>query len=171
MSDSIAALVRQARAGSDAAGATLFDQLWPDVLRTARAIVGNGGAAEDVAQEAMVKAFGRLDGFDGRGPFGAWVRRIVVNTALNALRGRGRAVPLTDAVAVPETPDPSGGGALAAAVRDLPADRRVLVGLRFGLDLTPTEIAEVMDLPVGTVKSRLSRVLEQLRETLEGVPR
>ncbi|MCC6830250.1 MAG: RNA polymerase sigma factor [Thermoleophilia bacterium] len=171
MSDSIAALVRRARAGSDAAAATLFDQVWPDVLRTARAIVGNGGAAEDVAQDAMVKAFGRLDSYDGRGPFGAWARRIVVNTAINALRGRGRVVPLTNAVAAAEAPDPSGAGALAAAVRDLPPDRRALVGLRFGLDLTPTEIAEVLDLPVGTVKSRLSRVLEQLRETLEGVPR
>ena len=171
MTDPDAALVRQARAGSDAAAATLFDLVWPDVLRTARAIVGNDGRAEDVAQDAMVKAFGRLDGFDGRGPFGAWVRRIVVNTALNALRGGGRVVPLTDAVALPEAADPSGAGALAAAVRELPADRRVLVGLRFGMDLTPTEIAEVMGLPVGTVKSRLSRVLEQLRESLEGVPR
>lgn len=171
MTDRLAALVEQARRGSDAAAATLFDAVWPDVLRTARAIVGNDGGAEDVAQEAMVRAFARLDGFDGRAPFGAWVRRIVVNGSLNALRGRGRTVPLADDLALPDAPEPEGAGRLAVAVRALPPDRRVMVGLRFGMDLTPTEIAEIMELPVGTVKSRLSRVLDQLRESLEGVQR
>jgi len=56
---------------------------------------------------------------------------------------------------------------LAAAVRALPADRRALVALRYGLDLTPPEIAEVMGMQVGTVHSRLARALAELRQRLE----
>lgn len=171
MDEPLTRWVREARSGSDSAAASLFDATWPDALRTARAILGNGAEAEDVAQEAMIRAFKSLRTYDGRGPFTAWLRRIVVNTALNATRGRRPFTELSPKLEMPEVVQPAGGGALAAAVRLLPADRRALIGLRFGLDLTPAEIAELMQLPVGTVKSRIARALDQLRDALEEVHR
>ncbi len=164
MDDPHADLVRQARQGSDAAAATLFDLVWPDAVRTARTVLGRSAVAEDVAQESIVR-------FDGRRPFGVWLRRIVVNRSLNALRDGRRLVALEDGVPAPDTPDRPAGGALADALRSLAPDRRVAVALRYGLDLTPTEIGELIDVPVGTVKSRIARGLEDLRTALEGVHR
>lgn len=171
MDDPHADLVRQARQGSDAAAATLFDLVWPDAVRTARTVLGRSAVAEDVAQESIVRAFGQLARFDGRRPFGVWLRRIVVNRSLNALRDGRRLVALEDGVPAPDAPERSVGGALSDALRGLAPDRRVAVALRYGLDLTPTEIGELIDVPVGTVKSRIARGLEDLRAALEGVHR
>lgn len=171
MHDPHAELVRRARGGSDEAATELFDAVWPDAVRTARTILGRSAVAEDVAQESIVRAFGQLARFDGRRPFGAWLRRIVVNRSINVLRDTRRLVALEDALPAPCTSDAPSGGVLADAIRGLAPDRRVAVALRYGMDLTPTEIAEAIDVPVGTVKSRIARGLEDLRATLEGVPR
>lgn len=160
-------LVEAARAGSQQARADLFGRHWSEAWRTARAVCGDGHRAEDIAQDAMLRALAQLDRFDGRRPFGAWLRRIVVNQALNAIRRDRRLVPIDDALPL------EGGGrdgwepGLLAAVRGLPADRRAVVALRYGLDLTPAEIADAMSLPVGTVHSRLARALGELRAQLE----
>ena len=63
--------------------------------------------------------------------------------------------------------DVVGDRSLLALVAELPLERRVVVVLRFGVGMTPKQIAETLDLPVGTVNSRLARSLEQLRESLE----
>jgi len=152
--------VRRARQGPDAAATDLFDAVWPDAVRTARTILGRSAVAEDVAQESIVRAFGQLARFDGRRPFGAWLRRIVVNRSLNALRDTRRLVALDEGLPGPGMREAPPGGMLADAIRGLAPDRRVAVALRYGLDLTPTEIAEAIDVPVGTVKSRIARGLE-----------
>ncbi|MFN8108331.1 MAG: RNA polymerase sigma factor [Thermoleophilia bacterium] len=170
MTDPHADLVRQARAGSDAAGATLFDLAWPDALRMARGVLGFTAFAEDVAQEAIISAFAQLPRFDGRRPFLVWLRRIVLNRARNSLRDNRRLVGLDPDTVAPPVDPPSGSGALWRAVAGLPPERREVVALRFALGLSLQEIAEVMEVPLGTAKSRLSRAMTDLRGALEGVP-
>ena len=95
-------------------------------------------------------------------------RYLVANRALDVLRAERR---LSDEE-LPDLPDlaPShegGDRSLLTAVAGLSLERRVVVVLRYGVGMTPKQIADALDLPVGTVNSRLARALEQLRESLE----
>jgi RNA polymerase sigma-70 factor, ECF subfamily len=160
-------LIDAARSGSSEAQADLFGRHWREAWRTARAICGDDHRAEDIAQDALIRALAQLGKYDARRPFGAWLRRIVVNQALNSIRKDRRLTGLDDAALLAADAEGNWEPGLAAAVRDLPVDRRVVVTLRYGLDLTPAEIADAMDLPVGTVHSRLARALGDLRQRLE----
>lgn len=124
--------------------------------------------AEDAAQDGFERALATLDTFDGSRPFWPWLRRIVVNRALDLRRREGRHVDLD---ALPELAGPSrlvtSDVCLRRAVDALDEERRTVVLLRYGLDMTPAEIAETLDLPAGTVKSRLHRALDELRTRLE----
>ena len=121
-----------------------------------------------MAADGFERAFAALDRFDDRRPFGPWLHRIVANRALDLLRAERR---LSDEE-LPETPDLApthgpGDRSLLTAVAELSLERRVVVVLRYGVGMTPKQIAEALDVPVGTVNSRLARALEQLRESLE----
>jgi RNA polymerase sigma-70 factor, ECF subfamily len=161
-------LVRQARRGDRDAAALLFRRYWRDAWRAAFAITGRRALADDVAADGFERAFAALDRFDERRPFGPWLHRIVANRALDVLRAERR-------LSGDELPEPvdlspshaAGDRSLLAAVAELPLERRVAVVLRYGVGMTPKEIAATLDLPVGTVNSRLARALEQLRESLE----
>jgi RNA polymerase sigma-70 factor, ECF subfamily len=158
-------LVRAARGGSRAAREALFSRHWTTAWKRAYAVTGRRELADDVAQEAFVRAFAALPSFDGRSSFGTWLHRIVVNGAIDALRAERRLVPLDS---VPEPADPwtdmvGEDADLRAAVAELAPDRRASVVMRYWLDLTPTEIAEILDVPVGTINSRLARALSDLR--------
>jgi RNA polymerase sigma-70 factor (ECF subfamily) len=121
-----------------------------------------------VAADAFERAFAALGRFDERRPFGPWLHRIVANRALDVLRAERR---FSDEE-LPDTPDlapvhAAADRSLLAAVAGLSLERRVVVVLRFGVGMTPAHIADALDLPVGTVNSRLARSLEQLRESVE----
>jgi RNA polymerase sigma-70 factor, ECF subfamily len=158
-------LVGRAREGSRDAAAELFARHWPDAWRLARSVTGRRDMADDVAQDAFERAFAALHRFDRRRPFRPWLHRIVVNRSLDLLRSERRLVGPDDLdrLAVAE-PDHAGGDrALLAAVAGLSPQRRVVVVLRYGLGYPPADIATLLDLPVGTVHSRLARALEELR--------
>jgi RNA polymerase sigma-70 factor (ECF subfamily) len=161
-------LVRKARRGDREAAAALFRRYWRDAWRAAYAITGRRSLADDVASDGFERAFAALGRFDDRRPFGPWLHRIVANRALDVLRAERR---LSDEE-LPELPNqaPShevGDRSLLAAVGGLSLERRVVVVLRYGVGMTPKQIADALDLPVGTVNSRLARALEQLRESVE----
>ncbi len=161
-------LVRRARRGDGDAAADLFRRYWRDAWRAAFAITGRRALADDVAADGFERAFAALDRFDERRPFAPWLHRIVANRALDVLRAERR----LSGDEPPDVPDlvpehGSGDRSLLSAVADLPLERRVVVVLRFGVGMTPKEIAKTLDLPVGTVNSRLARGLEQLRDVLE----
>lgn len=161
-------LVREARRGDREAAAALFRRHWRDAWRAAYAVTGRRALADDVAADAFERAFAALGRFDERRPFRPWLQRIVANRALDLLRAERRLSyeePLEPADA---RPDHRGGDrSLLASVADLSLERRVVVVLRYGVGMTPKEIAATLDLPVGTVNSRLARALEELRESLE----
>jgi RNA polymerase sigma-70 factor (ECF subfamily) len=165
-----AALVRAAQGGSSEAVEELFRRHWPAVHRAAWLVVHDAAAAEDIAQEAFVSALRALDRFDRRRPLEPWLHRIVVNRAIDFARARALR-PETPADAVPEPTAPEAseemGDELIAALADLGPEHRAVVVLRHLLGYTPGEIAAMLDLPRGTVNSRLRRALDALSVRLE----
>ena len=165
-----AALVRSAQGGSSDAVEELFRRHWPSVHRSAWLVVHDPAAAEDIAQEAFVSALRALGRFDRRRPLAPWLHRIVVNRAIDWARARALR-PETAADALPEAAAPAEraemGDELVAALADLGPEHRAVVVLRHLLGYTPGEIATMLDLPRGTVNSRLRRALDALSLALE----
>lgn len=136
-------------------------------------VVRNPTLAEDVAQDAFLKAFRNLASFDANRRFSSWMFRIANNAALDALRRR-KADPLVQAEAAePAIPPPADpveaaalGEAIDAALHVLRPEWRAAVVLRYQEDLSYEEIAEVLGMPEGTVKTFVHRARKQLMETL-----
>jgi RNA polymerase sigma-70 factor (ECF subfamily) len=160
------AWVREAQEGSASAIEALFRLHWPRAHRAAYLIVHDSAAAEDIAQEAFLAAIRRLDRFDRGRPFGPWLHRIVVNRAIDWSRARQlrREAGLETGTVVDDGPELS-DDALAALAALVPEHRAVIV-LRHLLGYSPGEIARLLDLPRGTVNSRLRRGLDSLAERL-----
>jgi RNA polymerase sigma-70 factor (ECF subfamily) len=164
------AWVRGARAGRVEDFDALFLHHWPRAYRAAYLVVHDAAAAEDIAQEAFLAAIRSLDRFDRRRPFGPWLHRIVVNRAIDWARARAlRAETGGESLAQAAAPEPGAGlpERLLSAIRDLPPDQRAVIVLRHVLEYTPGEIAGILDLPRGTVNSRLRRALDALAAGLE----
>jgi RNA polymerase sigma-70 factor, ECF subfamily len=164
------AWVRGAQAGSASDLEALFRAHWPRAHRTAYLVVHDAAAAEDIAQEAFLAAVRHLDRFDRRRPFGPWLHRIVVNRAIDWARARSlRGEVGGEALAAAASGNP--GHALSddvvAALAALSPEQRAVIVLRHLLEYTPGEIAHLLDLPRGTVNSRLRRGLDELAERLE----
>ena len=165
-----AALVRAAQAGSADAVDELFRRHWGAAHRAAWLVVRDAAAAEDIAQEAFLSALRSLDRFDRRRPLGPWLHRIVVNRAIDWSRARAlRAETAADALPEAAAQDCARdvGDDIVAALADLGPEHRAVVVLRHLLGYTPGEIAAMLDLPRGTVNSRLRRALDALALALE----
>lgn len=160
--------MRDARSGSSEAVAAIFREHWPAVWRAALVVLGSHAEADDAAQDAILAGIAALDRFDHDRPLGPWFRRIAVNRSLDRLRATRRLVELD------EQPDAAwvlddwvGHSDLANALRMLAPERRIVVVLRFLVDMPLHEVAECLSLPRGTASSRLSRGLDDLRAILE----
>jgi RNA polymerase sigma-70 factor (ECF subfamily) len=149
--------------------AQLYSLHWRGAYRAAYLVVHDAAAAEDVAQDGFLAAVDALDRFDRRRPFRPWLHRIVINRALDWARREAlrRRVDGADSVFEPLPPPAEIGGEMIAALKELPAEQRAVVVLRHLLEYTPGEIAEMLELPRGTVNSRLRRGLDRLREAAE----
>jgi RNA polymerase sigma-70 factor (ECF subfamily) len=161
------AWVRGAQRGSASDLEALFHAYWPAAHRTAYLVIHDAALAEDVAQEAFLAAIRNLDRFDRRRPFGPWLHRIVVNRAIDTARARAlrHESELTEGDAFradAEPPDSS----VRRALGGLPPEQRAVVVMRHLLGYTPGEISRLLDLPRGTVNSRLRRGLDAMRESL-----
>ena len=127
--------------------------------------------AEDVAQEVFLQLHQNLDSIESPLHLGYWLRKVASQRAIDAGRRRKRR-PQLSLEGVPEpsvaarTGDPMLGGALRRLIAALPESARMVVVLRYQEDLEPTEIAGLLDMPVGTVKSQLHRALAFLRDKM-----
>jgi RNA polymerase sigma-70 factor, ECF subfamily len=171
-------LVAAAQAGDRAALEQLLRRHYDRIHAVCRRIAGGTRDADDAAQEAMISIVRGLPRFDGRSAFSTWVYRIATNAALDELRRRRRRPSLhviADDREQPEPADPMAErhldgiterAAIDAALDDLPEEFRVAVVLRDVADLDYAEIAAVLDVPIGTVKSRIARGRGQLADQL-----
>lgn len=179
-------LVRSALSGSERAFRTLVERYQRGVLSLVSRIVLNREDAEDVAQEAFVKAFTRLDTFDPAYKFSNWLFKIAHNTALDALRKR-KSNPaavetateeeeeaLWSRAAEPLAPAPDDAAATAEfrgdverALERLRPEYRAVVVLRHVEGRAYEDIAEILGLPLGTVKTFLFRARRELAGLLE----
>jgi RNA polymerase sigma-70 factor, ECF subfamily len=162
------ALVSEAARGSEQALAELFRLTWPSAYRAAYLIVHDHSAAEDIAQEALVAAVRNLDRFDRRRPLRPWVHRIVVNRAIDWTRVRKLRAEVADSEdrAGAEETQRAWSDPVLSALASLAPDQRAVIVLRHLLEYTPGEIASMLDLPRGTVNSRLRRGLDVLKTEL-----
>ena len=174
-------IVYRVRAGETALYEVIMRRYNQRLYRIARAILHNDSEAEDVMQDAYVRAYEHLDQFAARAPFATWLTRIAVHEALARLRGRNRIQSLDDtedngdqSMQIPsKSPDPeqsaSGAqlrGLLEEAVLGLPEHYRIVIMLRDIEELSTAETADALDLTEHNVKIRLHRGHGMIRSWL-----
>ena len=176
MTDAGRDLVAAARSGDRAALEELLRLHHDRIYALARRITGNDADAADATQEALIAIVRGLPRFDGRSSFSTWAYRVTANASLDELRRRRRR-PLVDLAAErADRPDTTVAVDttvadrlhLDAALAELPEDFRVAVVLRDVCDLDYAEIAAVLQLPPGTVRSRIARGRGRLADLLSG---
>jgi RNA polymerase sigma-70 factor (ECF subfamily) len=147
-------------------------------FRTAYLITRDRAEAQDAAQEAFIRAYRALWRFRSGAPFRPWLLRIVANESRNRCRSAGRRATLAarakeqvsgDAVPSPEATLLASDRreAVLAALNALSEDHRLVIVCRYFLELSEAETAAALSSRRGTVKSRLSRALEHLRDAME----
>jgi RNA polymerase sigma factor (sigma-70 family) len=143
-------------------------------FRVACTITGDRDEAQDATQTGFIKAFQALDSFREDSPFRPWLLRIVANEAKNRVRSNARRAtgPLDERI-VSLAPSPEELAErseqqreLLAAIRKLSEQDQQIIAYRYFFDLSEPEMADLLDCPRGTVKSRLSRATGRLREEL-----
>jgi RNA polymerase sigma-70 factor (ECF subfamily) len=170
------ALVARCRAGDTRAFEPIVERYQRVLYTIALRMLGNADQANDVAQNAFVKAFQKLDTFDPTRRFFSWIYRILVNECLNARRdGRQHEeIPLELAESGGRSPADLFENAerrrrVQAAILALPLEYREVVVLRHFADLSYEEIGETLDVPAKTVKSRLHTAKARLADLLRGL--
>ena len=145
----------------------LYETRLAEFRRVAAAIVGNRELADDVVQEAFVRAVGARGSYTRDGVLDAWVWRIVVNAARDA-RARGRGLELDEQRAA--TADETAERAwVRAAVEQLPERQRLILFLRYYADLDYRSIADTLSISDGTVAATLNAARARLRQLLTEV--
>jgi RNA polymerase sigma factor (sigma-70 family) len=173
-------LVERARGGDGAAYATLVRDHEEIAFRIAYVICGSAADAEEAAQEAFVKAYNALGRFRVGEPLRPWLLAIVANEARNrrraagrraalALRAAGEGRPAGEAAPSPEAALLAGErrSALLDGLTRLNERDRTVISCRYLLELSEAETAAALGVRPGTVKSRLSRALDRLREEVD----
>jgi len=184
-------LIEAAKNGDADAFGVLVERYMPRALAFARQMIGNPADAEDIVQDAFVKAFRKLDSFRGGSEFYTWFYRLLANGCLDHLRRRG----LVRRIFRFSSPAPDGGEDIdplehapdthpassplagyeskeaAAAIRKalaaLPERQRAVFLLRHNEDMKTSEVAEVLGISEGAVKSHLARAVAGLRKSLK----
>jgi RNA polymerase sigma-70 factor (ECF subfamily) len=168
-------LVEAARAGSAEAFSELVDRYRAPIVRLAYRLTRDPDEAKDIAQDAFLRAYRRLGEFRPDRPFARWLFVIARNASLDAIRRRRRLVLVDSSDTRPEEPGPEELALLSdratrvhAALEALPQKYRSVLELYYVSELRYREIAVELDIPIGTVKTYISRAKRRLRDNLEG---
>ncbi len=176
-------LVARCRNGDLNAFEALFRRYHQGIYRVAYQVLRNREDTLDAVQETFIRAFHRLDRYDGRGSFAGWLRRIAVNLAVDGIRRRPRVKAVSfagggdepDPAALLPAPSPGPdraaetrelGAALGAALAKLPAIHRAVIVLKEIEGMSCDAIAATLQCSVGTVMSRLHHARRKLRRHL-----
>lgn len=178
-------LVERVQRGDKRAFELLVAKYQRKIFRLLSRLIRDPGEVEDVAQEAFIKAYRALPNFRGDSAFYTWLYRIAINTAKNYLVAQGRRAPTSTETEVEDaermddadqlrdvnTPDSmllskQVGEAVNRAIERLPEDLRTAIVLREIEGLSYEEIAESMNCPIGTVRSRIFRAREAIANEL-----
>jgi RNA polymerase sigma-70 factor, ECF subfamily len=181
-------LVERVQRGDKAAFDLLVVKYQRKIFRLLSRLIRDSAEIEDVAQEAFVKAYRALPNFRGDSAFYTWLYRIAINTAKNYLVSQGRRAPTSTEADVEDaetfddgdhlrdlnTPDSmlltkEVAEAVNRAIEQLPEDLRTAIVLRELEGLSYEEIAESMQCPIGTVRSRIFRAREAIAEELRPI--
>ena len=178
-------LIRRCIAGDDKAYRALLVRYQDMVFNYCKRMIRDPGQAEDIAQEAFVRTMTRLDRYDERYTFSAWIFKIATNLCIDHLRKSKRiAYSLDEDVGGSDgsyrremasgEPDPADRlqaaeqmRMLNEAVAELPEHYRAILLLRHQEEMSYEEIAQALDLPIGTVKIRIHRAREQVKRRLD----
>lgn len=177
-------LVRRVQAGDNKAFDVLVLKYQPKIVNLVSRYVHDQHTALDVSQETFIKAYRGLHNFRGESAFYTWLYRIAINTAKNYLVSRSRRLPDSD-IDAQEAEQYSGDSALKeydspehmalkdeihatviSAIEHLPDDLRTAITLRELEGMSYDEIADAMDCPIGTVRSRIFRAREAIDKEL-----
>jgi RNA polymerase sigma-70 factor, ECF subfamily len=181
-------LVERVQRGDKAAFDLLVVKYQRKIFRLLSRLIRDPAEVEDVAQEAFIKAYRALPNFRGDSAFYTWLYRIAINTAKNWLVSQGRRAPTSTETEIEDaetfddgeqlrdlnTPDAmlltrQVGDAVNRAIEALPEDLKTAIVLRELEGLSYEEIAETMNCPIGTVRSRIFRAREAIAEELRPV--
>lgn len=179
-------LVERVQRGDKQAFGLLVSKYQRKLIRLLSRMIRDPAEVEDVAQEAFIKAYRALPGFRGESAFYTWLYRIGINTAKNFLAARGRRAPTStefdseeaesfeDGEQLRDNNTPERilmskeiGNTVNAAMAELPEDLRTAIVLREIDGLSYEEIAQIMDCPIGTVRSRIFRAREAIAAKLQ----
>ena len=170
-------LVEEAQAGSSKAFSELVLRHQKALLRLCLRFTRDLAAAEEITQEAFVKAYEKLDGFEGRASFKSWLFQIGVNTAKNWLRSQRADTVSVDDVHMAVGPQAEAGMiqqdlklTIQREVDRLPERQKVALTLRIYEDLSFQEIAQVMDCPYDTAKANFRHGLMKVKAAFEADP-
>ena len=173
-------LTRRARDGDDHAFRELVERYESRVAATVVGMLGPGPDAEDVGQETFIRFHAALGRFRGEAALGTYLTRIAINLSLNASKSRQKArwrfwsldseqdpapAPVTDGAALQDQADTR--AEVQAALQQLKPDHRAVVVLRMIQGYSTRETAQALGVPEGTVLSRLSRGMANLKEILQ----
>ena len=168
-------LVGRLKAGDAPARRAFFDAEADRVWRVCYRLVGDYDTAHDLVQETFIRAFARIDRYDGRGSLSGWLHRIALNLTRDAMRRekrRGRWLSRDDdgdvTRAAAPAADPDGDRRVRAALDALPEAMRFVVVMHDMEGWTHEEIGQALGIAAGSSRARLSRARQQLRESLAG---
>jgi RNA polymerase sigma-70 factor (ECF subfamily) len=159
--------------GASAAFGTLVLRYRKLVISVSYRVCGDAALAEDIAQDAFIRVWDKLSSYRPGGNFRAWLVRIATNMTIDALRRQKAVVDIADLPLAARDPEPESAAlssereaAVRAALMRLPVQSRTILVLREYQALSYREIADALDIPLGTVKSRLSDARRRLKSEL-----
>lgn len=176
-------LIQRAQRGDPDAFATLVDEHQRYVYNLALRVVRDENEALDLTQETFVRAWTALPNFRGQSQFRTWLYRIATNLCYNRLPGLRRSLNDLGDDILPDVPESGDSGSnplraieskeirsqLHQAIDQLDANYKILIVLRYHDELSYEDIASLLNLPLGTVKTGLFRAKEKLRLALQGL--
>lgn len=161
--------VAKSKNGDKEAFIELINENRLNIYRVAKGILTNEYDIEDAIQNTVIKAFENINTLRNDDYFRTWIIRILINECKNILRKNKRIVSFEDVIVEEKYIDKYENMDLTKAIASLNEDLRIITLLYYFEDMSTVEIAKMLEIPEGTVRSRLSRAREKLRERMKEV--